>query len=152
ERLETPSADRYDVLLELQKRGVGDGEIRARTGIDPWFLHELRRPGDAFEGVRTYKAVDTCAAEFQAETPYYYSAWERGERESGVGRGERPGVMIVGSGPNGIGQGIEFDYCWVHAAMTVRGSGRDAVMVNCNPETVSPDYDTSDRLYFEPLT
>ena len=103
-------------------------------------------------GVRTYRAVDTCAAEFEAETPYFYSSWERPPAAHEVPRGERPSVMILGSGPNRIGQGIEFDYCCVHAAMTVRESGRDAVMVNCNPETVSTDYDTSDRLYFEPLT
>jgi carbamoyl-phosphate synthase large subunit len=105
--------------------------------------------------VRTFKAVDTCAAEFEAATPYFYSGWERpgpdGPRHE-VERGDRPSIVILGSGPNRIGQGIEFDYCCVHAAMTVRASGRDAVMVNCNPETVSTDYDTSDRLYFEPLT
>jgi carbamoyl-phosphate synthase large subunit len=151
ERIERPSADRFDLILELQRRGVGDEEIRARTGIDPWFLRELRALDSAEEGVRTYKAVDTCAAEFEAETPYYYSAFERAEANE-VRRGDRPSVMILGSGPNRIGQGIEFDYCCVHAAMTVRESGRDAVMVNCNPETVSTDYDTSDRLYFEPLT
>ncbi len=150
-RLESPSADRFDILLELQTRGVADEELRARTGIDLWYLRELRRLDTAFEGVRSYKAVDTCAAEFEAETPYYYSAWDR-DSASEVRRGERPSVMILGSGPNRIGQGIEFDYCCVHAAMTVRESGRDAVMVNCNPETVSTDYDTSDRLYFEPLT
>lgn len=151
DRLERPSADRYDILLELQKRGVSDEELRARTGIDLWYLRELRHLDDAFEGVRTYRAVDTCAAEFEAETPYFYSAWER-EAANEVQRGDKPSVMILGSGPNRIGQGIEFDYCCVHAAMTVRESGRDAVMVNCNPETVSTDYDTSDRLYFEPLT
>jgi len=150
-RLERPSADRFDVLRELQRRGVADAEIHAATGIDAWFLRELRGLDRAFDGVRTYKAVDTCAAEFAAETPYFYSAWERADA-SEVRRGERAGVMILGSGPNRIGQGIEFDYCCVHAAMTVRESGRDAVMVNCNPETVSTDYDTSDRLYFEPLT
>ena len=117
-----------------------------------WYLRELRHLDDAFEGVRTYRAVDTCAAEFEAETPYYYSAWEKHAGPSEVRRGDKPSVMILGSGPNRIGQGIEFDYCCVHAAMTVRESGRDAVMVNCNPETVSTDYDTSDRLYFEPLT
>ncbi len=94
---------------------------------------------------------NTCAAEFPARTPYYYSGWE-GAAAHEVRRGERESVVILGSGPNRIGQGIEFDYCCVHAAMTVRASGRDAVMVNCNPETVSTDYDTSDRLYFEPLT
>jgi carbamoyl-phosphate synthase large subunit len=150
-RLETPSADRFDVVLELLRRGVAPEQVRARTGIDLWFLRRLQGLGDAFGGVRTYRAVDTCAAEFEAETPYYYSAWERADA-SEVRRGERPSVVILGSGPNRIGQGIEFDYCCVHAAMTVRESGRDAVMVNCNPETVSTDYDTSDRLYFEPLT
>ena len=152
DRLERPGADRYDILLELQSRGVSDEELRARTGIDLWYLRELRHLDDAFEGVRTYRAVDTCAAEFEAETPYYYSAWEKHAGPSEVRRGDKPSVMILGSGPNRIGQGIEFDYCCVHAAMTVRESGRDAVMVNCNPETVSTDYDTSDRLYFEPLT
>ncbi|MBO9534733.1 MAG: carbamoyl-phosphate synthase large subunit, partial [Solirubrobacteraceae bacterium] len=84
--------------------------------------------------------------------PYFYSAWEHGSPEHEVERGTNPSVMILGSGPNRIGQGIEFDYCCVHAAWTVKASGRDAVMVNCNPETVSTDYDTSTRLYFEPLT
>ena len=112
----------------------------------------LARGEDPQAGLeRSFKSVDTCAAEFEAETPYYYSGWERTAAHE-VRRGERPSVVILGSGPNRIGQGIEFDYCCVHAAMTVRESGRDAVMVNCNPETVSTDYDTSDRLYFEPLT
>jgi carbamoyl-phosphate synthase large subunit len=151
-RIEHPGADRYDLIRELQRRGAADGEIRARTGIDMWFLRELRELDSAEQGVRVFKSVDTCAAEFEAETPYYYSAWERSPGVSEVRRGDRASVMILGSGPNRIGQGIEFDYCCVHAAMTVRESGRDAVMVNCNPETVSTDYDTSDRLYFEPLT
>jgi carbamoyl-phosphate synthase large subunit len=156
DRLEAPSADRYDVVLELLRRGVGEEEIRARTGIDLWYLRHLRTlavaPEQVYAGQRTYRAVDTCAAEFAAETPYFYSSWERPPAISEVVRGDRPSVLILGSGPNRIGQGIEFDYCCVHAAMTVRESGRDAVMVNCNPETVSTDYDTSDRLYFEPLT
>jgi carbamoyl-phosphate synthase large subunit len=154
EALETPSADRFDVILELLRRDVPVEAIRAATEIDLWYLRELRDValGRAEEGTRTYRAVDTCAAEFEAETPYYYSAWENGDPQHEVARGDRPSVMILGSGPNRIGQGIEFDYCCVHAAMTVRDSGRDAVMVNCNPETVSTDYDTSDRLYFEPLT
>jgi carbamoyl-phosphate synthase large subunit len=151
-RIERPSADRFDLILELLRRGVAEEEIRARTGIDLWFLRQLRDLGSAFDGERTYRAVDTCAAEFAAETPYFYSAWERPPVRGEIERGDRPSVMILGSGPNRIGQGIEFDYCCVHAAMTVRESGRDAVMVNCNPETVSTDYDTSDRLYFEPLT
>jgi carbamoyl-phosphate synthase large subunit len=156
EAIETPGADRFDTILELLGRGVSAEEVHARTGIDPWYLRELALL--ATEGIgpsgltRTFRAVDTCAAEFEAETPYYYSAWERGEPASEIVRGDKPSVMILGSGPNRIGQGIEFDYCCVHAAMTVRESGRDAVMVNCNPETVSTDYDTSDRLYFEPLT
>jgi carbamoyl-phosphate synthase large subunit len=153
--LERPSADRYDVLLEALRRGAGLDDVRARTDVDPWFLRELQAlaldPGAPFAGERTFKAVDTCAAEFEARTPYYYSGWER-RRADEVRRGDRPSVVILGAGPNRIGQGIEFDYCCVHAAMTVRGAGRDAVMVNCNPETVSTDYDTSDRLYFEPLT
>jgi carbamoyl-phosphate synthase large subunit len=154
-RLEKPRADRYDVLLEAIRKGASVQELHRRTGIDPWFLRELIEPAtnpDAvFAGERSFKSVDTCAAEFAAETPYYYSGWERTAAHE-VQRGDNPSVMILGSGPNRIGQGIEFDYCCVHAAMTVRESGRDAVMVNCNPETVSTDYDTSDRLYFEPLT
>ena len=98
-----------------------------------------------------FRAVDTCAAEFPARTPYYYSGFERRAAHE-VELGERAAVVVLGAGPNRIGQGIEFDYCCVHAAMTVRELGRDAVMVNCNPETVSTDYDISDRLYFEPLT
>ncbi len=154
-RLATPAPDRYDLILEAFARGVPEGEVGERTSIDPWFLRELRElalAGDATAGLaRTFKSVDTCAAEFEAATPYYYSAHER-QPSSEVRRGERPSIVILGSGPNRIGQGIEFDYCCVHASMTVRESGRDAVMINCNPETVSTDYDTSDRLYFEPLT
>ncbi|HEY3189315.1 MAG TPA: carbamoyl-phosphate synthase large subunit, partial [Solirubrobacteraceae bacterium] len=155
ERLERPEWDRYDVLLEVLRRGAGCDEIRSRTGIDPWFCAELREaacaPERVFAGERTYKSVDTCAAEFPAQTPYFYSGWER-RRADEVERGDNPSVVILGSGPNRIGQGNEFDYCCVHAAMTAREMGRDAVMINCNPETVSTDYDTSDRLYFEPLT
>jgi carbamoyl-phosphate synthase large subunit len=155
EMLERPASDRYDVVLEAFRKGAGVDEVRGRTSIDPWFLSELRElaldPEAAMAGERSFKSVDTCAAEFPACTPYYYSGWER-RADHEITRGERPSVVILGSGPNRIGQGIEFDYCCVHAAMTVRDSGRDAVMVNCNPETVSTDYDTSDRLYFEPLT
>jgi carbamoyl-phosphate synthase large subunit len=153
--LERPDAWRYDVLLEALRRGATVDEVHARTRIDPWFLRELAElaaaPEAPFAGERSFKAVDTCAAEFPAATPYYYSGWER-RADHEVRRGHAPSVMILGSGPNRIGQGIEFDYCCVHAAMTVRELQRDAVMVNCNPETVSTDYDTSDRLYFEPLT
>ena len=154
-RLESPSDDRYEILFEAIRRGHTEAELCERTGIDPWYMAEmaaLARGADPQEGLeRCFKSVDTCAAEFEAETPYYYSGWER-RAEHEVRRGDRPSVVILGSGPNRIGQGIEFDYCCVHAAMTVRESGRDAVMINCNPETVSTDYDTSDRLYFEPLT
>jgi len=179
--LTTPTADRYETILELLGRAgrspigrsgradrVAAAEsaqpaaleaaieaVRERTSIDPWFLGELAQiaadPESPFQGERSFKSVDTCAAEFPARTPYYYSGWERKAAHEVV-LGERPAVVILGGGPNRIGQGIEFDYCCVHAAMTVRESGRDAVIVNCNPETVSTDYDTSDRLYFEPLT
>jgi carbamoyl-phosphate synthase large subunit len=156
-----PGAERFDHLLEALRRGAGIEDLHRVTCIDPWFLRELSElvadPQAPFHGVRTFKAVDTCAAEFAAQTPYYYSGWERPRSNSTrpsheVRRGQRPSVVILGSGPNRIGQGIEFDYCCVHAAQTVREQGRDAVMINCNPETVSTDYDTSDRLYFEPLT
>jgi carbamoyl-phosphate synthase large subunit len=151
-----PSAERFDLLLEAFRRGIGIESVHERCLVDRWFLRELRAlatDGDGTEGLaRTYKSVDTCAAEFEAATPYYYSAHERPGAASEVRRGERGSIVILGAGPNRIGQGIEFDYCCVHAAMTAREAGRDAVIVNCNPETVSTDYDTSDRLYFEPLT
>ncbi len=155
EGVSTPGPQRFETLLELLSRGAGVDELHARTSIDRWFLEQMRShaldPDATFAGERSYRSVDTCAAEFPARTPYYYSGWER-TRCNEIERGERESVVILGSGPNRIGQGIEFDYCCVHAAMTVRESGRDAVMINCNPETVSTDYDTSDRLYFEPLT
>src|SRR5439155_19354142 len=104
-----------------------------------------------------YKRVDTCAAEFEARTPYLYSTYENGtvsdpapENEARVTNKKK--IVILGGGPNRIGQGIEFDYCCVHAVMALRAEGYETIMVNCNPETVSTDYDTSDRLYFEPLT
>jgi carbamoyl-phosphate synthase large subunit len=159
--LEIPCAERFDQVLEAFRRGLAVEAVHERCLVDPWFLRELEAlaaDGDGTEGLaRAYKSVDTCAAEFEAATPYYYSTHERRQAdgsapESEVRRGERDSVVILGAGPNRIGQGIEFDYCCVHAAMTARELGRDAVMVNCNPETVSTDYDTSDRLYFEPLT
>ena len=156
ELLESPGAERFDYLLEALRRGASIDELHRRTSIDRWFLRELAElaqdPEAPFAGERTFKSVDTCAAEFAARTPYYYSGWERPPARSEVQAGERPSVVILGSGPNRIGQGIEFDYCCVHAAQTVREQGREAVMINCNPETVSTDYDISDRLYFEPLT
>jgi carbamoyl-phosphate synthase large subunit len=155
--LETATWDRFDRVLAAFGAGASIDEVHERCRVDRWFLAELQAfaadPRAPFAGARGYRSVDTCAAEFAAATPYYYSGWEA-EPVSEVVFGEprRPSVVILGAGPNRIGQGIEFDYCCVHAAMTVRESGRDAVMMNCNPETVSTDYDTSDRLYFEPLT
>jgi carbamoyl-phosphate synthase large subunit len=110
---------------------------------------DVRAAREAAGVLPTYKTVDTCAAEFAARTPYHYSTYED---ESEVVPSDRPKVVILGSGPNRIGQGIEFDYCCVHASFALRDAGYETVMVNCNPETVSTDYDTSDRLYFEPLT
>ncbi len=160
-----PGPERFDAVLEALRHGVAVEEMHRRTSIHPWFLHEFAElvadPQGHETGERTFKAVDTCAAEFGARTPYYYSSFERPPSDSAAASATddsellstgRPSIVILGSGPNRIGQGIEFDYCCVHAAQTVRESGRDAVMVNCNPETVSTDYDTSDRLYFEPLT
>jgi carbamoyl-phosphate synthase large subunit len=157
--LAKPCPERFDLILAAFERGLEIEAVHERCQVDRWFLRELKalvENGDGTEGlVRTYKSVDTCAAEFEAATPYYYSAHERpsaGAASSEVRRGDRDSVVILGAGPNRIGQGIEFDYCCVHAAMTARELDRDAVMINCNPETVSTDYDTSDRLYFEPLT
>ncbi|MBA3866501.1 MAG: carbamoyl-phosphate synthase large subunit [Solirubrobacterales bacterium] len=160
--IEKPCAERFDLILEAFRRGLGVEAVHEACLVDRWFLRELEalaREGDGTEGlVRAYKAVDTCAAEFEAATPYYYSAHERPRADGSPPASEvrretgRDSVVILGAGPNRIGQGIEFDYCCVHAAMTARELGRDAVMINCNPETVSTDYDTSDRLYFEPLT
>ena len=157
EALGDPTWDRFDIVLAAFREGASVEDVFARCGVDRWFLRELQAfaldPEAPFAGERGFRAVDTCAAEFEAATPYFYSGWEaRRESEVVLPDPPRPSVVILGAGPNRIGQGIEFDYCCVHAAMTVRDSGRDAVMVNCNPETVSTDYDTSDRLYFEPLT
>ncbi len=156
EAIATPTPGRIDLVLAAFDRGLSVEEVHEKTRIDPWFLRELEllaRDGDGTGNLeRIYNSVDTCAAEFEAATPYYYSSHEPQGSPSEIRRGDKPSVVILGAGPNRIGQGIEFDYCCVHAAMTVRECGRDAVMVNCNPETVSTDYDTSDRLYFEPLT
>ncbi|MDQ2630617.1 MAG: carbamoyl-phosphate synthase large subunit [Actinomycetota bacterium] len=157
----SPSAERFDLILAAFERGLDVEAVHEACMVDRWFLRELQalaREGDGTDGLaRTYKAVDTYAAEFEAATPYYYSGHERPRHDgtppaNEIRRGEKDSVVILGAGPNRIGQGIEFDYCCVHAAMTARELGRDAVMVNCNPETVSTDYDTSNRLYFEPLT
>ena len=134
--------------LERAKRaGWSDGAIGAAWSQSG---DEIRRRRGELGLRRVYRRVDSCAGEVEAASNYFYSTW--GEEEEGVPVGKKPRVVIIGSGPNRIGQGIEFDYCCVHAAQTFRALGFEAVMVNCNPETVSTDYDTSDRLYFEPLT
>ena len=142
-----------DLLRRAKHNGLSDAQIAA---LRPEFagaegVQRLRHR----LGIRpVYKTVDTCAAEFEAKTPYHYSTYELDPAaESEVApQTEREKVIILGSGPNRIGQGIEFDYCCVHAALAMREDGYETIMVNCNPETVSTDYDTSDRLYFEPLT
>ena len=136
-----------DHLLRAAKRiGFSDRQISASVGATE---REVRVHRQARGIIPTYKTVDTCAAEFDAATPYHYSTYEE---EDEVTASDRRKVLILGSGPNRIGQGIEFDYCCVHAAFSLRDAGFETIMLNCNPETVSTDYDTSDRLYFEPLT
>jgi carbamoyl-phosphate synthase large subunit len=135
-----------ELLRRAKRHGFSDAQLGRLRGL----------PEDVVRGVRqalgirpVFKTVDTCAAEFAARTPYHYSAYDE---ESEVAPSDRPKVVILGSGPNRIGQGVEFDYSCVHASYALRAAGYETVMVNCNPETVSTDYDTSDRLYFEPLT
>ncbi|MGH2786165.1 MAG: carbamoyl-phosphate synthase large subunit [Actinomycetota bacterium] len=135
-----------DSLRRAKRMGFSDAQLAYLTGRDEDGVRAERQAA-GIEPV--FKTVDTCAAEFEAYTPYYYSTYEE---ESEVRPGAKPKVMILGSGPNRIGQGIEFDYCCVHASFALREAGYETIMVNCNPETVSTDYDTSDRLYFEPLT
>ena len=136
--------------LELARRACRAGFSTEQFGY-LWRLPagEVRAMLSAWGIAVTYKTVDTCAAEFEAETPYFYSTYE--DEDEAPAPGNRT-VIVLGSGPNRIGQGIEFDYCCVHATFALREAGYESVMINCNPETVSTDYDTSDRLYFEPLT
>ncbi|MFJ5224521.1 carbamoyl-phosphate synthase large subunit [Streptomyces sp. NPDC088400] len=135
-----------DLLAEAKRHGFSDAQIGGIRGLREDVVREVRHA----LGIRpVYKTVDTCAAEFAAKTPYFYSSYDE---ESEVAPREKPAVIILGSGPNRIGQGIEFDYSCVHASFALSDAGYETVMVNCNPETVSTDYDTSDRLYFEPLT
>jgi carbamoyl-phosphate synthase large subunit len=175
ETIDQPNDRRLFALLNALRNGASVQSLAERSGIDRWFidrmanlirlevqgdLRELRRAGfsdamiSALRGetvasaAPTYKLVDTCAAEFEAATPYYYSCWEE-ETESTPVQGRS--ALVIGSGPIRIGQGIEFDYCSVHAAWSLREAGVRAVLVNSNPETVSTDFDTSDRLYFDPL-
>jgi carbamoyl-phosphate synthase large subunit len=134
------------VLRRAKEMGFADRRIASLTKTGEGAIRHLRREHGI---VATFKTVDTCAAEFEAYTPYLYSTYEEEDEAPPTAR---PKVVILGSGPNRIGQGIEFDYCCVHAAFALRELEVEAIMVNCNPETVSTDYDTSDRLYFEPLT
>ena len=135
-----------DVLREAKRHGFSDAQIAKLTGKSEAVVRGVRHA----LGVRpVYKTVDTCAAEFEAFTPYMYSSYDE---ETELSTHDKKSVIILGSGPNRIGQGIEFDYCCVHAALAMREDGYETIMVNCNPETVSTDYDTSDRLYFEPVT
>ncbi|HXN79232.1 MAG TPA: carbamoyl-phosphate synthase large subunit [Candidatus Dormibacteraeota bacterium] len=175
ETIDQPNDRRLFALMNALRNGASVESLAERSGIDRWFVdrmatltrlevegdvHELRRAGfsgamiaalrgDKVESAApTYKLVDTCAAEFEAATPYYYSCWEEESESTPV---EGRGALVIGSGPIRIGQGIEFDYCSVHAAWSLRDAGVRAVLVNSNPETVSTDFDTSDRLYFDPL-
>ena len=133
-------------MYEVKRNGFSDRQIAYATKTKE---DEVRTYRKQLEVIPVYKTVDTCAAEFEALTPYYYSTYEE---ETEVLPTDKPKVMILGGGPNRIGQGIEFDYCCCHAAYSLHDAGYETIMVNSNPETVSTDYDTSDRLYFEPLT
>jgi len=133
-------------VRRLKKLGFSDRQLAIAHGIPE---SRVRADRKAAGVIPTYRLVDTCAAEFEAFTPYYYSTYGT---ENEMRRTDRPKIMILGGGPNRIGQGIEFDYCCVHAAFALREIGFETIMVNSNPETVSTDYDTSDKLYFEPLT
>ncbi|MCL4812115.1 MAG: carbamoyl-phosphate synthase large subunit [Vicinamibacteraceae bacterium] len=135
-----------DLMRTLKQAGFGDGDIATICQTTP---EAVRARREELGLSPTYKRIDTCAAEFESHTPYLYGTYEQ---ECEADPTSRRKVVILGSGPNRIGQGIEFDYCCVHAAFALRDEGLETVMVNCNPETVSTDYDTVDRLYFEPLT
>ncbi len=141
-----PFAMPPDLLRQAKEYGFSDIQLAFLLGSDEDSIRKWRKESAV---IPTYKLVDTCSAEFEAHTPYYYSTYER---EDEVKASARKKVMILGGGPNRIGQGIEFDYCCVHASFALREEGYETIMVNSNPETVSTDYDTSDRLYFEPLT
>ena len=136
----------HEVLLQAKKLGYSDVQLAYLFNSKDNVIRELRKK---FGIQAVFKTVDTCAAEFEAYTPYYYSTYES---ESEIADTDKKKIIILGSGPNRIGQGIEFDYCCVHASFALHEKNYETIMVNCNPETVSTDYDTSDRLYFEPLT
>jgi len=141
-----PTSWTWEQWREIKRLGFADVDLARLTGTSEDQLRAARRAG---RGAPVYKTVDTCAAEFEAYTPYHYSTYEW---EDEVAPSDKPKVVILGSGPNRIGQGVEFDYATVHAVWALREAGYETIMVNSNPETVSTDYDTADRLYFEPLT
>jgi len=143
EKMESMSPE---LLRKAKRMGFSDLRLAVLLGTT---AGEIRKKRKAYQIAPVYKRVDTCAAEFESYTPYLYSAYEQ---ECEAAPNDRKKIMILGSGPNRIGQGIEFDYCCCHAAFALKEDGFETIMVNCNPETVSTDYDTSDRLYFEPLT
>ncbi len=146
EELSQPGELSFELLYSAKQLGFSDQQIAGIRNL----TYEDVKASRIHHGIRpVYKTVDTCAAEFEAFTPYHYSTYED---ETEVKPRTKPAVIILGSGPNRIGQGIEFDYSCVHASFTLRDAGFETIMINCNPETVSTDYDTSDRLYFEPLT
>lgn len=145
-----------DLMLELKQKGYSDLQIAYMTSTTEDEVYEYRTKQQNIS--RIYKLVDTCSAEFQAQTPYYYSSFEKGAERGGadVPTNESPStnkkkVIVLGSGPNRIGQGIEFDYCCVHGVLAIKEAGYEAIMLNCNPETVSTDFDIADKLYFEPV-
>ncbi|WP_115719397.1 carbamoyl-phosphate synthase large subunit [Gallaecimonas mangrovi] len=133
-------------LRKLKRKGFSDARLAAILGVAESEVRKIRHNNNIFP---VYKRVDTCAAEFASSTAYMYSSYDE---ECEANPSDREKIMVIGGGPNRIGQGIEFDYCCVHAALAMREDGYETIMVNCNPETVSTDYDTSDRLYFEPIT
>ncbi|MDB4778454.1 carbamoyl-phosphate synthase large subunit [Verrucomicrobia bacterium] len=136
-----------EIITKAKSFGFSDKQIANLSGKSEQEIREFRHQNDLSP---SYRLVDTCAAEFEAYTPYYYSSYDRGDDE--IRASETRKVMILGGGPNRIGQGIEFDYCCVHASFALKETGIETIMVNSNPETVSTDYDTSDKLFFEPLT
>ena len=135
-----------DLLVEAKRSGFSDARVAGLVSAKP---HDVAAKRGDYGVIPVYKRVDTCAAEFESYTPYFYSSYEE---EDEAAPANRKKIIILGSGPNRIGQGIEFDYCCCHASFALKEEGYETIMVNCNPETVSTDYDTSDRLYFEPLT
>ena len=136
-----------DYFLSVKKKGFSDRRLATLFKVDEKKVREKRKK----LGIKpVFKRVDSCAAEFESSTAYMYSTYEE-ECESNPSNNKKK-VIVLGGGPNRIGQGIEFDYCCVHAALAMKDEGYESIMVNCNPETVSTDYDVSDRLYFEPIT